>query len=375
MKRSLSILLALVMCLSSLGFATNAFAADASQCVTVTFAGTENNSAIDDVANAINDVRTAAGYSVLSLDSDLTAKAKQRAKELFVYYDSQDSLLPSGDSVTAYMPGAAAELYRFYSVPTYDNVKSYVSDTAKAVGNNVNGLGIGIFTVDGHTSVYIAYSVTPTTTLYQDFTDAAVTASVYTLTSNISKLRVSGEVSSNGNYYNLSTLAYFNNGIFSQGITISNDLVTYKSSKPSVAKVVKGTKLYPKDNGKYSITVTFKANAAVKGTETGLQIYGLSRPKVTIKSAKSSKKKKLTVKWNNNVSNATGYEVQYSTSKKFTKKTTKTVTVKGKKSKSKTISKLKSKKTYYVRVRAYKNQGDGERFYGKWSSVKTVKVK
>ena len=48
--------------------------------------------------------------------------------------------------------------------------------------------------------------------------------------------------------------------------------------------------------------------------------------------------------------------------------TTSTVTVK------KTIKKLKSKKRYYFRVRAYKKSDDGN-VYGSWSKVKSVKVK
>ena len=56
--------------------------------------------------------------------------------------------------------------------------------------------------------------------------------------------------------------------------------------------------------------------------------------------------------------------------KKFTKKTTKTVTTKGKKAKSKTISKLKRKKTYYVRV--YALNGKNKSAYSK---VKSKKVK
>ncbi len=61
--------------------------------------------------------------------------------------------------------------------------------------------------------------------------------------------------------------------------------------------------------------------------------------------------------------------MQYSTSKSFKKKTTKTT-----KSTKLTIKKLKSKKNYYVRVRAYKVV-NGQNIYGSWSSVKKVKVK
>lgn len=82
-------------------------------------------------------------------------------------------------------------------------------------------------------------------------------------------------------------------------------------------------------------------------------------------------KKKVTVTYKK-VSGATSYKVTYSTSKKFKK--VKTVTVKSGKAVKKTISKLKSKKTYYVKVCAVKKV-KGKSYTGKWSAVKKVKVK
>lgn len=82
-------------------------------------------------------------------------------------------------------------------------------------------------------------------------------------------------------------------------------------------------------------------------------------------------KKKVTVTYKK-VSGATSYKVTYSTSKKFKK--AKTVTVKSGKTVKKTISKLKSKKTYYVKVCAIKKVS-GKNYTGKWSAVKKVKVK
>ncbi len=84
-------------------------------------------------------------------------------------------------------------------------------------------------------------------------------------------------------------------------------------------------------------------------------------------------KKQLTASWKA-LANITGYEVQYSTSKKFTKKTTKTVTIEKAKTKKTTIKKLIKGKKYYVKVRAYKTVS-GKKVYGAWSSVKNVKVK
>lgn len=78
------------------------------------------------------------------------------------------------------------------------------------------------------------------------------------------------------------------------------------------------------------------------------------------------------------VSGIAGYQIQYSTSKKFSKKTTKAVTIKNNKTTSKTIKKLKAKKKYYVRIRTYKTvkvNGKNTKVYSSWSKVKTVTTK
>ena len=90
--------------------------------------------------------------------------------------------------------------------------------------------------------------------------------------------------------------------------------------------------------------------------------------KATLKSVKNIKGRKLTVKWKK-VSNADGYQIQYAPNKKFKKAKSKTV-----KSTSVTLKKLKKKTTYFVRVRAYKVV-DGKKVYGKWISIKKVKIK
>ena len=92
--------------------------------------------------------------------------------------------------------------------------------------------------------------------------------------------------------------------------------------------------------------------------------------RVSIKSAKNKKKRKIALSWKK-VKTAKGYKVQYSTSKKFGKKKTKTKYCKKTKL---TLKKLKKKKVYYVRVRAYKLSGK-KKVYGKWSKVKKVKIK
>jgi hypothetical protein len=67
----------------------------------------------------------------------------------------------------------------------------------------------------------------------------------------------------------------------------------------------------------------------------------------------------------------------YSTSKKFTKKTTKTVNI-GEKSVRKAIKKLKPDKKYHVRIRTYKKvtvSGEATKIYSAYSDAKTIVVK
>ena len=92
--------------------------------------------------------------------------------------------------------------------------------------------------------------------------------------------------------------------------------------------------------------------------------------KVTVKKISSSKGS-LTLKWNT-VKSVKGYEIVYSNNKNFADKTT--VNVDGKNTASKTIKGLKPGKTYYVKIRAYKQYGK-TKLYGSYSAVKNIKVK
>ena len=98
----------------------------------------------------------------------------------------------------------------------------------------------------------------------------------------------------------------------------------------------------------------------------------ISKPKsASIKKVKGAKKA-ISVIWKK-VGGVKGYQIQVATDKKF-KKNKKTVTIKKQKTTKTTVKKLKAKKKYYVRVRAYKTV-NGKKVYSSWSKVKTVKTK
>ena len=166
---------------------------------------------------------------------------------------------------------------------------------------------------------------------------------------------------------------------------IADKYYTGKAIKPTPTLKFNGKKLKKGTD----FTVTYKANKAVgkatitvkgKGNFTGTKKVTFKiNPKGTKLSKLTPAKKALTVKWKAqkakmNKARITGYEIQYSTSKKFTKKTTKVKKVTGYKKTSVKISKLKAKKTYYVRIRTYKKIGKVT-YYSKWSKSLKKKTK
>lgn len=140
----------------------------------------------------------------------------------------------------------------------------------------------------------------------------------------------------------------------------------------SVIVMVKGTKQDEvKDNepatkpSEPATTQPTTKPSTTKNTET-------VKPKKTSIKKLSKGKKKFTVTWAK-VSGVKGYQIQYSSDKKF-KKNNKSVTVTKQKTTKATVKKLKSKKKYYVRVRTYKTV-NGKKIYSSWSKVKSVKTK
>lgn len=102
------------------------------------------------------------------------------------------------------------------------------------------------------------------------------------------------------------------------------------------------------------------------------------KPKNTGVSKLTASKNALTVKWKKQTKQTAGYEIQYSTSSKFTKQTTKTVKIAKNSTTSKKITKLKAKKKYYVRIRTYQTVKVGKKstkIYSGWSKAKMVTTK
>ena len=158
------------------------------------------------------------------------------------------------------------------------------------------------------------------------------------------------------------------NGVYTDvAITLNGnrDVLKYEWNRQTLKLKVTGLKV-----GSVTFTITVKNKVEVCKKNVTVTVKKQAKPgKVKLSKAKAGKKK-VTLKWKK-IKGATGYQVQMSTKKKkgfknIKKETTKLKFVK---------KKLKSKKTYYFRVRAYVKGASGKKVYGKWSKVKKAKVK
>jgi len=116
-----------------------------------------------------------------------------------------------------------------------------------------------------------------------------------------------------------------------------------------------------------------KVSTIKKGTKKDFTLYAkwqkIKVAKVNLTSVKNNKAGQVQVKYKK-VSGVKGYEISYSKEAKFKKQVIKKTT----KQTSYTVKKLKKKKTYYVRIRAYSVDSTGKKVYGKYSVVKKVKI-
>ena len=173
-----------------------------------------------------------------------------------------------------------------------------------------------------------------------------------------------------------------------KSIALKQTSYTYnkKNRKPSVTiEDIKGNKLksgtdytvsYPKkckNVGQYTVTVKFKGN--YQGTvKKSYQIL----PKGTSLLEVTAKKKGFTAKWKKQKTQTAGYELQYSTNKKFKRKQTKKAVIKKTKTTTYKAKKLKANKKYYIRIRTYQNvkvNGKTKKLYSSWSKAKSIKTK
>lgn len=168
---------------------------------------------------------------------------------------------------------------------------------------------------------------------------------------------------------NFSKTAKSKSQSFSLGAKANGASLSYSSNNKKITVNKSGKVTIAKNYaGKATITIKAKANSKYKAASKKITVT--VKPANVSKSGikASSKKKTITVKYKKAVG-AVKYKVEISTSRKFTKKTTKSVTVK---KTSAAFKKLKVNKKYYVRVTAIGNSSIKSSAI---TAKKTVKVK
>lgn len=150
--------------------------------------------------------------------------------------------------------------------------------------------------------------------------------------------------------------------------TNGNGKLTYASSNKKVATVSGTGTVSLKGPGKTTITVKAAATSTYKAASKKITIT--VKPKKQSVSISGKIKRRLTLKWKRDTK-ASGYELVYSTNKKFT---VRTIQRKAATKTSYTLKGLKKGKVYYVKVRSFKTV-NGKHIYGAYSTTKKAKVK
>lgn len=151
--------------------------------------------------------------------------------------------------------------------------------------------------------------------------------------------------------------------------TNGNGALSYSSNNNKVVKVNGAGKVRVGNYGRATITIRAAATSTYSAAVKNVEIWVVPA-KQSLKVG-SSAKRMLRLKWKKDVS-VTGYQAYLSEQKNFKQRTYKRNYKKSVSSKKEWG--WKSKKVYYVKIRAYKKVGK-TKFYGPWSTVKKVKIK
>lgn len=155
--------------------------------------------------------------------------------------------------------------------------------------------------------------------------------------------------------------------------------LTYTSSNPAVASV--------SANGTVTINKVGRAVITINASQVGkyeaasksviIKVY----PKKTVITRSlwtGGNAKQFKVRWNYQ-DGATKYQIRYSRYSDFNKYSTKNVASRGNNNyatQTNTVKKLRSNTKYFVKVRAiYVDEESGAVYYGRWSSVRSIKTK
>ena len=399
---------------------------------TLSVSGQENYQETEKVLALINQTRTAEGAQPLELDAGLTETAMVRAAELSLYFDH---MRPCGKTCftifrdsTRHAENIAVNNRTAESV--MDSWNSSAGHHANIINPDYTSVGIGCFTDSNGTIYWVqcfdneaanapvksgVLQVQRELPIWESRIHLAVAGEGYTAGCKEGTEKIELDIRNRNEFWPPSVPQLMPTNF------------NYNSSNPAVAEVDADGTITIKAVGTSEITASLKENPSMKvsyrvtkqnhsyqsavvapttfsqgytrhtckscgktymdnykpalaagntppatKTETGTP----AKPKGTILTGLTPGRKGFTARWKKPQEQITGYELQYSTSRKF--KGVKTIKNIKAKTTSKKITKLKARKKYYVRIRTYKNvkvNGKSTKLCSGWSKAKKVTTK
>ena len=266
------------------------------------------------------------------------------------------------------MSGTFNSLYSFFTLQKGVYYLSVQSDAAGVASYSVvmdlvkkpeklNTTG----TVDELGRAYLTWTHTNSTRSYRIYQKTATGWKLIDSTVPMECNRYDGNIITNGNQY------AYRGSVIEKGSKQEYAVVAVDSPALDTSHEFHYTEMMiAGDIEENAVTVSRDTEDSKDTKENATEQTALSKP--VLKKLTNKTGRKLSVQWKK-YTKAASIQVQYSTSKKFTAKTTKTKTVKASKT-SVTFKSLKKNKTYYVRVRAVKGSSKS-----KWSSVKKIRIR
>lgn len=319
-----------------------------------------------EVVALVNKERKKAGLSELAMDQSLLDTAMLRGFENIIYWSHTR---PNGEdcfSANNNMYGENIALGQESPKEVMNAWMNSPGHKANILGSDYKSIGIGCVYINGNYYWVQCFGID---------IENAITPSSYVDKKNHRNIMVKKDKE----YYtadleiaskSLKVGKITTISIYWNGNKLTNSGAIIESSKPSVCEV-NGEKLIGKKPGTANITMYYdgykEAAKSIK-VKVSADTSKTKVPKVSIKSLTNQKGKKVKITLKK-VSNAKGYQIVYADNKKFKKASTITT---GKT--SYTIKKLKKKKTYYIKARAYKKDTSGKKVFGAYSNVKKIKI-
>ncbi len=375
MKRTISAFLSLIMAVCIIIPAKSAMAA--TNCFSISVSGTLLDSVAGQALDKVNDERSKNGLEAIIADSALEEFAQKRAVQITLAKDKKlnnDGTVyercSDGTPMDFIFPDYEQKVFTLYGNDNALTAEKLCASLSKLcsgeVAEKTKSAGVGVFKCGGLTVYYVIYSFDEAQMPFTTFIDHAYSGNINVHYKYVDYYNYYANMVSN-KYFSLSVTGHFT-GYINKYLPIPTSQIIFKSNNPKVFKVI-GTKGYIKKTGKYTLSVLDKRSQVLVDFKDLSVTINRTAPTIAVKSAK---KRTLTVKWGR-IKDGSGYEIQYSRKKNM--KGAKTIRVKSAKKSKRIIKKLKSKKKYYVRVRAYIDQGDGEFVYSVWSKKKAAKIK